>query len=450
MTKHTSWAIALTATTFLSAPAIAVSLTPTLDNLKSEAGTVLPSVNDTYNLTELSGDLPEGAVKVEIGDKNYYFTPSGDDAGLLTTLAGTSAGMLKESSDGLFELDGKKYGFDVASIPDSAFSYSEGSEDDYNFTMSEADADGSLTAKYYKTDLKPEAFATSQNISWTAVGEDQKDAADVVAVQLPNNRTEYFKYTYIPTPHRKVYNTSQENLSGDVDADFSGIIGTILNNTGTIGNITGDFVKNDGGFHNAKNGVIGNITGDFVKNRYINNYGIIGNITGNFISNKASGFYGNGGAIYNNGTIGDITGHFIRNSGNYTGGAIYNDNGTIGDITGDFIGNYIDTDAGAIANYYGTIGNIAGDFVGNTSNRNAGAIQNSNIMGNITGDFIGNSAHNEGGAIYNVAVMGNITGNFIKNITSGNGGAITSYNQSIGDITGNFIRNSAKTQWRRY
>ena len=41
-------------------------------------------------------------------------------------------------------------------------------------TMSEADADGSLTAKYYKTDLKPEAFATSQNISWTAVGEDQK------------------------------------------------------------------------------------------------------------------------------------------------------------------------------------------------------------------------------------------------------------------------------------
>ena len=85
---------------FLSAPAIAASLTPTLDNLKSEAGTVLPTITETYNLTELSGDLPEGAVKVEIGDKNYYFTPSGDDAGLLTTLAGTSAGMLKESADG--------------------------------------------------------------------------------------------------------------------------------------------------------------------------------------------------------------------------------------------------------------------------------------------------------------------------------------------------------------
>ncbi len=84
MNKHISWAIALTATTFLSAPAIAASLTPTLDNLKSEAGTVLPTITETYNLTELSGDLPEGAVKVEIGDKDYYFTPIGDDAGLLT------------------------------------------------------------------------------------------------------------------------------------------------------------------------------------------------------------------------------------------------------------------------------------------------------------------------------------------------------------------------------
>ena len=149
MNKHISWAIALTATTFLSAPAIAASLTPTLDNLKSEAGTVLPTITETYNLTELSGDLPEGAVKVEIGDKDYYFTPIGDDAGLLTTLAGTSAGMLKESADGFFELDGVKYGFNVASIPDSSFSYSEGSEDDYNFTVQEADAEGKLTTKYY-------------------------------------------------------------------------------------------------------------------------------------------------------------------------------------------------------------------------------------------------------------------------------------------------------------
>ena len=78
----------------------------------------------------------------------------------------------------------------------SAFSYSEGSENDYNFTLQEADAEGNLTTKYYKIDLKPEAFSTSKNVSWTAIGEDQKDAADVVSVQLPNNQTKYFKYTY--------------------------------------------------------------------------------------------------------------------------------------------------------------------------------------------------------------------------------------------------------------
>ena len=77
----------------------------------------------------------------------------------------------------------------------SVFSYSEGSENDYNFTLQEADAEGNLTTKYYKIDLKPEAFSTSKNISWLAVGEDQKDATDVVAVQLPNNQTKYFKYS---------------------------------------------------------------------------------------------------------------------------------------------------------------------------------------------------------------------------------------------------------------
>ncbi len=80
MTKHTSWAIALTATTFLSAPAIAASLAPTLEE-------------------------------------------------------------------------------------NSVFSYSEGSENDYNFTLQEPDADGNLSTKYYKIDLKPEAFATSKTLA---------------------------------------------------------------------------------------------------------------------------------------------------------------------------------------------------------------------------------------------------------------------------------------------
>ncbi len=290
MTKHTSWAIALTATTFLSAPAMAISLTPTLDNLKSEAGIVLPSVNDTYDLTELSGDLPEGAVKVEIGDKNYYFTPSGDDAGLLTTLAGTSAGMLKESSDGLFELDGKKYGFDVASIPDSAFSYSEGSEDDYNFTISEANADGSLTTKYYKVDLKPEAFSTSKNVSWLAVGEDQKDATDVVAVQLPNNRTEYFKYIYAkPDKYETVTKPELE---------FSVTNPTVIN------------IYQPGAV--AVNNATGNNYGDIQNKLFKDN-----SVSVKFINNgdyETRYLHVHGGVIYNAGNIADIGADFINNS----------------------------------------------------------------------------------------------------------------------------------------
>ncbi len=105
MTKHTSPAIALTVTTFLSAPAIAASLTPTLDNLKSEAGIVLPTLNETYKLTKLiNNELPpEGAAVVTVGDKIYYFVPNGEYADLLVALAGT----LKENENGLFELDGK-------------------------------------------------------------------------------------------------------------------------------------------------------------------------------------------------------------------------------------------------------------------------------------------------------------------------------------------------------
>ena len=73
--------------------------------------------------------------------------PSGENAALLATLAGTPAGNLKEDVNGIFELNGQKYGFDVASIPDSVFEYAENSVKDYNFIVKEADAEGNLTTK---------------------------------------------------------------------------------------------------------------------------------------------------------------------------------------------------------------------------------------------------------------------------------------------------------------
>ena len=38
-------------------------------------------------------------------------------------------------------------------LENSAISYSEGTETDYNFTVQEADANGNLTTKYYKIDI---------------------------------------------------------------------------------------------------------------------------------------------------------------------------------------------------------------------------------------------------------------------------------------------------------
>ncbi len=234
MTEYTSLAIALTATTFMSAPAIAVSLTPTLGE-------------------------------------------------------------------------------------NSVFSYSEGSENDYNFTLQEADAEGNLTTKYYKINLKPEAFSTSPRISWSEVGEDQKDAENVVEVKLPNNQNKYFQYTYTPEEGRTVYNTRQNNtLSGDVNADF----------------VESSYASNGGAIYNES--------------------ATIGNITGDFIDNSTSGYSNSGGAIYNyNGKIGDITGDFINNFATGEGSAIFNSKGTIGDITGNFINNY--TSGGSAGSWYGVL-----------------------------------------------------------------------------------------------
>ncbi len=197
----------LLATTFLSSPAGAAALTPTLDTIKREAA----DLSGNFVLSELTSALPTGAVEVMIGDKSYYFMPSGENAALLATLAGTSAGSLIASENGIFELNGQKYGFDVASIPNSVFEYAEGTKDDYNFTVQEADAEGNLTDKYYKINLKPENFSTSKSITWTEVPEAQKDDKDddlsdgkvsaVIAVRFPTTKPNIFN---IPIPSRTI------------------------------------------------------------------------------------------------------------------------------------------------------------------------------------------------------------------------------------------------------
>ena len=480
----------LLATTFLSSPAGAAALTPTLDTIKREAA----DLSGNFVLSELTSALPTGAVEVKIGDKSYYFMPSGENAALLATLAGTPAGSLVASENGIFELNSQKYGFDVASIPDSVFEYAEGTKDDYNFTVQEADAEGNLTDKYYKINLKPENFSTSKSITWTEVSEAQKDDKDddlsdgkvsaVIAVRLPNDQTKYFQYTYTKPDNYTVTNTRINDTLGNANVTnvvFNGISssegkgGAIYNTQDNRDvNINADFIGNSATFvgsayggviYNDDSGIIGNITGNFIGTSsaspyfyggVIYNDGTIGNITGDFIRNSAaaSSAVSSGGAIDNRGTIGDITGNFIRNSATSSsmsnGGAIYNKS-AIGDITGNFIGNTAGK-GGAIFNS-GTIGDITGNFIANYASIIGGAINNGSTIDSITGDFIGNYSSNShgyggwGGAVYNSGTIDRIAGDFIGNHidsygmgNSAEGGAI--YNSgTISNITGNFIGN---------
>ena len=510
MKSKTTIGLFLLATTFLSSPAVAATLTPTLDTIKSEAA----DLSGNFALSELTGDLPTGAVEVKIGDKSYYFTPSGDDAALLATLAGTSAGSLVESPNGIFELNGQKYGFDVASIPDSVFEYTAGTKDDYNFTVQEADAEGNLTDKYYKINLKPEYFSTSKSTKWAEVGEDKKDDKDddlsdgkisaIIAVRLPNDQTKYFQYTYtkpdgyetITKPELVLPTITDPSVSPDHGLMFyyhtyqAG--GVAINNPSgkDYGDIESKVFKD-----NKVNGklVVTNKSLRFlmIQGGAVYNGGVMGNVLADFINNTVTGtaegkhafIKATGGAIFNdnNATIGDITGDFIGNYASVSetdsahGGAIFN-YGTIGNITGDFIGNYVSGGyiyGGAICNKYaGTIGDISGDFIGNYSTGNyasGGAIFNADYatIGDITGDFIGNYASTSetsgsayGGAIYNgdsmeSVMIGETEEDYAFSVTSRTYDEVidnsdTELLTTIGNITGDFIGNYASSDYDAY
>ncbi len=279
---------------------------------------------------------------------------------------------------------------------------------------------------------------------------------------------------------------------------FDAVGGAIYNRGGIIDNILGDFIGNyakSESFCSAQGGAI-----------YNEDSGSIGNITGAFIRNYASGSDSKGGAIYNteNAQIGNVIGDFIENylksenSSSAAGGAIYNaGNASIKDITGNFIRNYVfisntissasyfsNSDGGAIFNS-GTIRGIRGNFIGNyvsstagevssaNSYSRGGAIYNGKTIGNIIGDFSGNyssasanydstfyDVDSRGGAIYNAenAEISDIKSNFIRNYSSASnvnqsyynpfkadsyGGAIYNERGTIGNITGDFIGNYA-------
>ena len=300
------------------------------------------------------------------------------------------------------------------------FDCAEGTENDWSFTKPEADAEGKLTTEYYKIILKPENFSTTGSTVWRKAGENEKFDADTVAVYLPNKQTEYFKYDNVRPAGRKVYDTRQSSLSGEVDADF----------VGSVANVSGGAVYN--------NGTIDKITGDFV-------------------ANSTTGGYG--GAVYNGGRIENVAGNFIGNQSGQDGGTFYNA-GTVGSIGGNFLGNHVSRYGGAVYNDdRDQIDNISGNFVGNYAG-SGGAIFNRGNIGGISGDFIGNYVSGGtfayGGAVYNDGnsqtvsrVIDHIRGDFIGNYVAGGynvaGGAVFNYNNAfIGSITGNFLNNYSR------
>ena len=77
---------------FIAAPVCAADTppVPTLDRVKAENTTFINSAHSTYTLTAITdpyADLPENAIKVNISDKEYYYTPNaGDDTNALKTI----------------------------------------------------------------------------------------------------------------------------------------------------------------------------------------------------------------------------------------------------------------------------------------------------------------------------------------------------------------------------
>ena len=179
MTTNKTIGLFLLATTFLSSPAGAAALTPTLDTIKREAA----DLSGNFVLSELTSALPTGAVEVMIGDKSYYFMPSGENAALLATLAGTSAGSLIASENGIFELNGQKYGFNVSLLKGGNLTYEKGSADDHDFSLQTLGTNGKTETAYYKFDFKFPGLESLNHINWQQVGEDKKDDENVSALK---------------------------------------------------------------------------------------------------------------------------------------------------------------------------------------------------------------------------------------------------------------------------
>ncbi len=298
MTTNKTIGLFLLATTFLSSPAGAAALTPTPDTIKSEAA----GLSGNFALSELTGDLPAGAVEVKIGDKNYSFTPPVPSQGA------DAAYMINEISEDEFN---RKNPFHFVMAGDGINEDEEG-----NVYLSEE--------AFFKIEIDTEA-------DWqTDVYDTDQAGGDIAA-----------------------------NFGGQAKNAVSNP------ENGKIGKISGNFIVNSSSaILNNNFAEINGINADFISNQAyhggaIYNRGKIGDISGLFINNQSEG---GGNAVFNLGEIVNIGGQFVDNHDAYTyearmmpmvldirgGGAILN-RGTIGKIDAEFNNNIFKYDRGAAA-----------------------------------------------------------------------------------------------------
>ena len=292
--------------------------------------------------------------------------------------------------------------------------------------------------------------------------------------KISNVSNTTFTSNYAETTGKNAYGGAIANKYqqiGSINADFTG---NYAKSTGEYAAgaggmvISGDTTDNVGSGR-AYGGAIfnlaqvtkddsGNITG------VVENTGVIDSISGNFKDNYVYSENGPaaGAAIYNEyGTIGQIgsadnkalfEGNKIYNigtgfgmAGATEGGTIYNVKGTIGDIYADFTNNFgkaPDITAGtALSNFDGSVGNIVGNFTDNE-------MENSeNGHGTLN-----NRAFSSVASI--TSIVGNFINNSIKTNKDGYGGAIMNYKITgdaaniahIGTIEGTFENNGVTAE----
>ena len=467
----------LLATTFLSTPAGAAALTPMPDTIKSEAA----DLSGNFALSELTGDLPEGAVEVKIADKNYSFTPPVPSQGA------DGAYMINEISEDEFN---RKNPFHFVMAGDGINEDEEGNVylSEEAFFKIEIDTEADWQTDVYDTDQAGGDIAAN-------FGGQAKNAVS----NPENGKIGKISGNFIVNSSSAILNNNFAEING-INADFisnQAYHGGAIYNRGKIGDISGLFINNqsEGGGNAVFNlGEIVNIGGQFVDNHHaytyearmmpmmvdirgggaILNRGTIGKIDAEF-NNNIFKYDRGGGAILNEGDIKEIYGKFTANKGP-AGGAITNMN-KIDLISAEFYANSADMgsalanggeineiknsvfqnnyDSAAVLND-GTIGKIDAKFINNVNGNNnmSSAILNEGTIDSISGTFSGNRTYSYDssafGAVVNAGVIGNIDADFLNNsITvydqgtanydfspdygqlAGTGAAITSYGQDL-------------------